>query len=199
MDFFLPLHFPVCFLFWKVLTFLPRHLTEFYCWQCFLIEYPGCCEYKVISTSNVTLLFNVYCSYFFLLSDHISYALGLLSGSDRDRGLMFVGNGPASGVSWLSMCCVCVLTPPQCPVCAPIVFTAGTEEWVSLGNRGRPELMQKMSKVGRVRVSSPGAHRDASVSSLLHFQTLRRPPPHTAAPHAPSLTPHHESSLELRF
>lgn len=139
------------------------------------------------------------CFYFFLLSDHISYALGLLSGSDRDRGLMFLGNGPASGVSWLSMNSVCVLTPPQCPVCAPIVFTAGTEARVALGNRGRTELIQKMSKVGGVRVSSPGTHRDASVSSLLLFQTLRQPPPHTVAPHTQHLTPHHESSLELRF
>ena len=37
---------------------------------------------------------------------------------------------------------------------------------MALGNRGEAEVMQKMSKVGGVQVSSLGTHRDASVSSL---------------------------------
>ena len=58
--------------------------------------------------------------------------------------------------------------------------------------------MQKMSKVGGVRVSSLGTHRDASVSSLSSSELSDRPHPH--AQKAPQdFIPHHESSVELRL
>lgn len=111
----------------------------------------------------------------FLLSDHVSCALWPLSASDRDHELvMFLANGPASEVWWLSMWYVCPHSPASSCVCAT-VFTAGTWGRVALGNRRGAEVMQKMSRGGGV--SSLGTHRDASspLSPLLSSQIIPCP------------------------
>lgn len=83
-------------------------------------------------------------------------------------------------------------SPASSCVCT-IVFTAGTQGRVALGNRGGAEVKQKMSKVGGVHVSSLGTHRDASVSSLSSSEPSDHPP--TPRPKGPPGS--HPSSQKL--
>ena len=173
-GFFCPLYFSVCFLFWKIPTLLPRHLTKFYRYQWSSVEYPGCCKYKVMPASSL-----MFTDLPFLLSDHVSCALWPLSASDRDHELvMFLANGPASEVWWLSMWYVCPHSPASSCVCTTFyswdLGKGGPGE--QTGSRSDAENEQRRWSL------QPGDPQRCLVSSLSSSELSDHPLPHSRPP-----------------